>query len=81
MGRPLRIYEGGMMGYCMSCGRNAKLRNGLCRQCAEDAQVSRRHRPTADLPDRITVAWIAENAKRYRTAMARAFLTAAVRHG
>lgn len=64
------------MAYCLSCGKSAKTHDGLCAQCARDFDVSRkRYRSTARQPE-MTLQWIADNARRYRTQMANAFIRA-----
>lgn len=69
------------MPYCLTCGRSFKrLENGVCPQCALDADVSGKHHRTIGGKRReVTPEWIISAASRYRTQMAHAFRIAAER--
>lgn len=64
------------MAYCLSCGKNKPTHNGLCAECASDMDVSGKRTMTMGKPHELTIGWIRENAKRYKTQMAYAFLKA-----
>lgn len=66
------------MPYCASCGRNVRrTKRGLCARCAEDFRTAgKRTDIMRRFPDTLTAQWIAENAKRYRTKIAKAFIRA-----